>query len=283
MRSGRTAYSAAEIREALEARLVASAGEGPAVIVPELRVGSDDVTYLIVQEPYDPAVDRTASRARRTAVRSSECPTDHKHGYYTERRRANVDIAFIRPESLDLYEIKGDADSLVRLRTQVTAYDDTGTRNTLVIAERHLKRAHTAVPEHWGIIVASGEPLVLSDVRAAAPNSKRRPIGLLNPLYSWELWPLGEAFGAPRGKARLPRYKLLRFLADPERSLDVDLLTAWMSSRLSKRDHDSLSFVDIGENPKKKLLATPVGDLSMWPTPVIIGPARSLFGVVNAT
>lgn len=260
---------AAAIREALRARLVAQAEDGPALIVPELRVGSRDVTYLVAQGPEEPVRYGKAKRRRKRppVVRTPVIPSSFMgdgFGYDIEQRQANVDLALITPTALDLYEIKSESDSLTRLRTQIPAYDDTGTRNTLVIDERHMKRAEAVLPPHWGLMVANGDPCELAVVRAARLNPCRRPIGLLMPLYTYELLPLGDAYGA-RSKDRA-RFRLIDFLIDPARGLDIEMLTRWACCQIATRDHDS-TFNPFGTELRKKvLLSTTVGDLGAWPT-----------------
>jgi hypothetical protein len=70
-------------------------------------------------------------------------------------------------DHLEAYEIKSDADSLVRLPVQVETYSRMFERVTLVCASRHLARALALVPDWWGVIeVTSSDD---------APFVRRRP------------------------------------------------------------------------------------------------------------
>jgi hypothetical protein len=69
------------------------------------------------------------------------------------RGRGRADLAFVNGE-LCGYEIKSDADSLVRLGTQTDHYQSVFEFVTLVAARKHLKHARKRIPRSWGIIEA---------------------------------------------------------------------------------------------------------------------------------
>ncbi|MEZ0123397.1 MAG: sce7726 family protein [Candidatus Reddybacter sp.] len=52
------------------------------------------------------------------------------------------------------YEIKGDNDKVERVIKQAKYYDLAFRKLTLVTTRRHLKKALSVTPEHWGIILA---------------------------------------------------------------------------------------------------------------------------------
>jgi hypothetical protein len=69
------------------------------------------------------------------------------------RGKGRADLAFVNGE-LSGYEIKSEADSLVRLGTQAENYESVFEFNTLVAAAKHLKLARRRLPKTWGIIEA---------------------------------------------------------------------------------------------------------------------------------
>jgi|SRR5579863_2447040 len=69
------------------------------------------------------------------------------------RGRGRADLAFVNGE-LCGFEIKSEADSLVRLGAQKETYESIFEFNTLVAAKKHLKLARQRIPKTWGIIEA---------------------------------------------------------------------------------------------------------------------------------
>src|SRR6266849_8615145 len=69
---------------------------------------------------------------------------------------ARIDLAVVNGE-LHGFELKSDRDTLARLPEQVESYGRVFDRVTLVVEERHLRRAVEMVPEWWGIRVARVE------------------------------------------------------------------------------------------------------------------------------
>jgi hypothetical protein len=69
------------------------------------------------------------------------------------RGRGRADLAFVNGE-LCGYEIKSEADSLVRFGMQTDNYESVFEFNTIVSVNKHLGRAMMRIPETWGIIEA---------------------------------------------------------------------------------------------------------------------------------
>jgi hypothetical protein len=206
------------IRGALVARLLADIAHGPALILHELAVGSGTPSRVPVEPRW------YTTRGLRYYV--------SERNYCAQPSSARADVAVLTRDSLDLYEIKGPGDSLARLRTQVRAYDDTGSRNTLVVDERHLRHAYDAVPATWGIIVSAGERSVeLRDVRMAALNPSRNVRGLSNPLYRRELLPLAHAYRARPGS----RDDMVLFFAQ-HGSCNIELHERWLRRQIAARE-----------------------------------------------
>lgn len=91
----------------------------------------------------------------RTALKDSLRQEDSSAAIIDElpllRGRGRADLAFVNG-NLSGYEIKSDADSLVRLGVQADHYQSVFEFVTLVVAKKHLKHARKRIPRSWGLI-----------------------------------------------------------------------------------------------------------------------------------
>lgn len=186
------------------------------MIVYELPVGSG----IVSRAPVEPRWYTT--RGLRYYV--------SQRNYCTQYWTARADVAALTPDALALFEIKAGGDSLARLRTQVRAYDDTGSFNTLVVDEKHLRQAHDAVPPAWGIVVARGNEPDLEELRPAQRNPSCNVRGLCNPLYRRELLPLAHVYRARPGS----QPDLVAFFGRYAKT-DVELHERWLRRQIAMR------------------------------------------------
>jgi hypothetical protein len=242
------AIAAESIRRALVERLTATLASSTGLILHELSVGSGIVAVASV----GPRWYVTRGLRYFVAGRASG----------VEFRTARADVALLTQEALDLFEIKGPGDSLVRLQVQAPAYDDTGSRNTLVIDERHERHAVDAVPSWWGILIAHGSPAMLHELRTAQPNPSRSARGLTNPLYRRELLPLAQAYGAAIGS----RSDFVEFFAT-HCGADIELLERWLRALIARRDRSVARgpFGTVAGAKKRPIIE--IGDPSEWYDP----------------
>lgn len=68
---------------------------------------------------------------------------------------SRADIFAVTESGLIGFEIKSDADSYARLKTQVRNYDLFYDCNYIVIGRKHIRGAQKHIPEYWGIICVS--------------------------------------------------------------------------------------------------------------------------------
>lgn len=87
-------------------------------------------------------------RLRAMHAKSSE--TEILHELKMPRPSARIDLAVVNG-SLAGFEIKSDADSLVRLPRQIAAFSCIFDHVCLVTTERHCDHALSIVPEWWGV------------------------------------------------------------------------------------------------------------------------------------
>ena len=87
-----------------------------------------------------------------------------------------IDIAVINGEICG-YELKSDRDTLTRLPLQADVYSRVFDKVTLVVGERHSRKAREVIPKWWGVTLARyrGGELCLIDDRNAKQNPRRDP------------------------------------------------------------------------------------------------------------
>ncbi|MCC8068124.1 MAG: sce7726 family protein [Clostridiales bacterium] len=78
---------------------------------------------------------------------------------------SRADVVMVTPESVIGIEIKSDADTYARLRTQVEDYDKYFDRNYVVVGTSHAFHIEEHVPEYWGIITVERESVTVDSDR----------------------------------------------------------------------------------------------------------------------
>src|SRR5438105_12527967 len=113
---------------------------------------------------------------------------------------ARVDVAVMNGE-LAGYELKSDRDTLRRLPAQIAVYSQVLDRATLVVADQHLEHGLEALPEWWGIMVASFErgETHLVRLRPSLLNTGVCPERLVQLLWRDEALDELDARGLARG------------------------------------------------------------------------------------
>ena len=130
-----------------------------------------------------------------------------QHGF------SRIDLAVVNGE-LHGFELKSDQDTLDRLSIQADTYARVFDRVTLVVGERHVRRAVEMVPDWWGIRVARVESdrVHFCDLKFAMTNPSLDPISVATLLWRDEalllLEELGDATGM-RSKCRAEIYSTL--------------------------------------------------------------------------
>lgn len=84
--------------------------------------------------------------------------------------QAIADVVAIYKEA-HCYEIKGDNDSISRLKTQGAIYNTVFRKTTLVTTKKHITNALKTTPSHWGILIVeyrNGYPIIRSLRKALA-------------------------------------------------------------------------------------------------------------------
>jgi hypothetical protein len=129
---------------------------------------------------------------------------------------ARIDIAVING-LIHGFELKSDYDTLQRLPAQVNIYNSVLDRVTLVVGQRHLKKATSLIPTWWGIkLVESGSQGVIRfiEVREAQENTYQDILAVSKLLWREEALSLLEEFGEAEGVRSKPRARIYEKLID---------------------------------------------------------------------
>jgi hypothetical protein len=191
------------------------------------RVGAGSLV-IAINPVRDPEIRAELHRSLRNRHRSGPSRIVDENTLLGGASR--IDVAAINGR-LEGYEIKSEADSLVRLMSQASAYARVFDRLTLICAERHLGDALDKLPPWWGIEVAHehhGRPR-LQRKRTPKANRSVDPEALVSLLWRPEMLSALEARGVARGLRSAPR-----------RVLRVALLEAMGAQDLRRLVRDSL-------------------------------------------
>lgn len=129
---------------------------------------------------------------------------------------ARIDIAVVNG-LLHGYELKSDSDTLDRLIRQERIYSSVFDRVTLVVGERHARKATSMVPEWWGIQVVDTGPrggMNFHSMRRAHSNPSQDPVAVAKLLWRNEALELLHSLGAAHGLRSKPRAKIYARLTE---------------------------------------------------------------------
>lgn len=144
-----------------------------------------------------------------------------------------VDVAMING-TLSGYELKSDRDNLRRLDNQVRVYSQVLDHATLVVGEKHYPHAVNAIPDWWGVIIATQieQATVLVESRPSGRNEMVDPFMLVQLLWREETLAELASRGLDRGLRSKPRTTLWRALAS---GVPVEELRHVVRERLKHR------------------------------------------------
>lgn len=140
-------------------------------------------------------------------------------------------------DKLTGYEIKSDADSYARLRSQVKSYDKFFDENYLVVGASHRKSAEDHIPQYWGLICVGEDGI--ETVRSASPNPKVMLKNQLRLLWKRELWNILDRYSLHKYK-NCSRQYIMKKLID---CIDETLLKPEICAELFERDYVNEGFV----------------------------------------
>lgn len=131
------------------------------------------------------------------------------------RGAVRLDIAVVNG-ALKGYEIKSAQDTLDRLPAQAAAYSRIFDTMTVVVAEKHLRRAESMIPDWWGIQVVvdrDGASLMVERVRDESFNPEIDPRSVVQLLWRDEVLSLLDQTSGLKSLKSKPRQVLWEALA----------------------------------------------------------------------
>jgi hypothetical protein len=128
---------------------------------------------------------------------------------------ARVDLAVING-NLHGFEIKSEADTLVRLAGQITAYNQVFDTMTIICGAKHLDAITTIIPEWWGIYSVKYNlcAVELTKVRCAEMNQEVCGLALAQLLWKSELAALLNEAGLKKGISSKPCRELWQIVSN---------------------------------------------------------------------
>lgn len=154
--------------------------------------------------------------------------------------KSRADVIMVIEDAVVGIEIKSDADTYSRLKTQVNDYDRYFDYNIIVVGTAHAMHVKEHVPEYWGIITVEeigGEPDFYM-YREAIRNDKVEILRKMELLWRPELAMLQEKYGMPKyanlGKDKV-RARIAAYMED-----NINILNHDISELLFERDYDKM-------------------------------------------
>jgi hypothetical protein len=121
--------------------------------------------------------------------------------------RVRADMAVVNGE-LKGFEIKSDQDTLLRLRSQSSAYCRVFDTISIVVAAIHLEKTRQIVPSWWGILVVekgSNTNPEIRNYRRERSNPKPDPLAIAQLIWRDEAFELLKAHNLHSGLHKKPR------------------------------------------------------------------------------
>lgn len=159
---------------------------------------------------------------------------------FEEKRmgKSRADVIMVMPAAVVGIEIKSDADTYARLRTQVEDYDQYFDQNYIVIGTSHAFHIEEHVPEYWGIITVeleNSEPDFYV-LRPAAVNPHMRRKQKLSLLWRPELVHIQELNDMPKYAGKSKEFVIDRILL----RVPEETLAPQICEELFERDYSTI-------------------------------------------
>ena len=157
---------------------------------------------------------------------------------------SRADVVMVTPEAIFGIEIKSDADTYARLKTQVKDYDKYYDMNFVVVGTSHAAHIEEHVPDYWGIITVEevDNNLDFYILRRPEPNPKVTWKRKLEMLWRPEIAVLQDDFKMPKYREKSKKFVLTKVLERLENGkIDPKEFTLKMNELLIQRDYNSIS------------------------------------------
>ena len=157
---------------------------------------------------------------------------------------SRADVVMVTPEAIYGIEIKSDADTYARLKSQVKDYDKYYDMNFVVVGTSHAAHIEEHVPAYWGIITVEevDNNLDIYILRHPEPNPKVTWKRKLEMLWRPEIAVLQDIFSMPKYREKSKSFVLSKVLERLENGkIDPKEFTIQMNELLIQRDYNSIS------------------------------------------
>ena len=157
---------------------------------------------------------------------------------------SRADVVMVTPEAIYGIEIKSDADTYARLKSQVKDYDKYYDMNFVVVGTSHAAHIEEHVPDYWGIITVeeADNNLDFYFLRRPKPNPKVTWKRKLEMLWRPEIAVLQDIFSMPKYREKSKSFVLSKVLERLENGkIDPKEFTIQMNELLIQRDYNSIS------------------------------------------
>lgn len=157
---------------------------------------------------------------------------------------SRADVVMVTPEAIFGIEIKSDADTYARLKSQVKDYDKYYDLNFVVVGTSHAAHIEDHVPDYWGIITVeeADNNLDFYILRRPEPNPKVTWKRKLEMLWRPEIAVLQDEFKMPKYREKSKKFVLTKVLERLENGkIDPKEFTLKMNELLIQRDYNSIS------------------------------------------
>lgn len=157
---------------------------------------------------------------------------------------SRADVVMVTPEAIYGIEIKSDADTYARLKSQVKDYDKYYDLNFVVVGTSHAAHIEEHVPAYWGIITVEevDNNLDIYILRHPEPNPKVTWKRKLEMLWRPEIAVLQDIFSMPKYREKSKKFVLTKVLERLENGkIDPKEFTLKMNELLIQRDYNSIS------------------------------------------
>ena len=157
---------------------------------------------------------------------------------------SRADVVMVTPEAIYGIEIKSDADTYARLKSQVKDYDKYYDLNFVVVGTSHAAHIEDHVPDYWGIITVeeADNNLDFYILRRPEPNPKVTWKRKLEMLWRPEIAVLQDEFKMPKYREKSKKFVLTKVLERLENGkIDPKEFTLKMNELLIQRDYNSIS------------------------------------------
>ena len=157
---------------------------------------------------------------------------------------SRADVVMVTPEAIFGIEIKSDADTYARLKSQVKDYDKYYDLNFVVVGTSHAAHIEEHVPAYWGIITVEevDNNLDFYILRRSEPNPKVTWKRKLEMLWRPEIAVLQDDFKMPKYREKSKSFVLSKVLERLENGkIDPKEFTLKMNELLIQRDYNSIS------------------------------------------